>query len=131
MRILLVDDSAPTREVTAIVLRDAGAQITAVDSAAAALDAFASHPPDALVSDIAMPEEDGYSLLRRIRALERSQGSQPVPAVALSAFARDRDRNQAFEAGFQEHLAKPVEPERLVAAISSLLHTSGDAGPAP
>src|SRR4029079_14709814 len=110
-RILLVDDSAETLQAIAMVLHEAGAEVTATDNAQAALESFAVQSPDLLVSDIGMPTTDGYELIRRVRELEEKEERPTVPALALTAFARSTDRQQALESGFQEHLAKPVEAE--------------------
>jgi PAS domain S-box-containing protein len=119
VRILVVDDEADTRDLLATLLRQYGAQVTTAHSAQAALQAIVQQPSDVLVSDIGMPGEDGYALIRQIRSLPATQGGQ-TPAVALSAYARPEDRIQALQAGYQTHLAKPVEPAELVAVIASL-----------
>jgi CheY-like chemotaxis protein len=90
------------------------------DSSAAALDAFNRSRPDLIVSDLGLPGEDGYMLIRRIRGREAQLGCAAVPAVALSAFARDMDRQRAVEAGFQEHISKPIEPRQILMALSAL-----------
>ena len=81
--------------------------------------AIAKSTPDLLISDIGMPEEDGYSLISRIRAIEVERGT-PLPAIALTAFAREEERTHALNAGFQMHIPKPVEPAQLVAAVATL-----------
>ena len=91
----------------------------AVDSAAAAMKAFEAFSPELLVCDIAMPDEDGYTLLGRIRGLGHSHGGD-VPALALTALASEDDRRRALEAGFQIHLAKPIDFDRLVVALANL-----------
>jgi signal transduction histidine kinase/CheY-like chemotaxis protein len=117
--VLLVDDDEPSREVSAAYLQAAGARMLTASSASAAFKILQSEHVDVLLSDIGMPEEDGYSFMRRVRA-----GVIPrlalVPAAALTAFAREEDRRHAFDAGFQLHLAKPVEPRLLVTAVASL-----------
>lgn len=120
LRVLLVDDDTDTCESLSAVLRQYGAQVTAVTSARAAFAAFADVKPDILISDIGMPEEDGYSLLSRVRNLESEQKRQ-TPAIALTAFARDEDRTQALETGFQIHMPKPVEPAQLVSVVAHLV----------
>lgn len=122
MRVLLVDDDADTREFLAAALEGAGAQLRAVASAAAAIDEVRSWRPDVIVSDIAMPEEDGYAFIRRVRSLEPAQGGR-TPAVALTALARPRDRVRALAAGFQTHMPKPVDPGELVLAVANLRPT--------
>jgi PAS domain S-box-containing protein len=123
-RVLLVEDESETRAALLRLLMEAGADVTAVPSAAAAMEAFDRLPPHLLVSDIGMPGEDGYSLIRRIRASKGAHGR--VPAVALTAFARVEDRDQALAAGFDRHLGKPVEPGQLLATLCELL---GEQGP--
>jgi len=115
--ILVVDDDQDTREMLRSVLEQSGAKVRTAASAEEAVSAFDIHSPDVLVSDIGMPGEDGYSLIRKIR--DRATGGS-VPAVALTAFARSEDRRRAIGAGFQMHLAKPVEPAELVTAVASL-----------
>jgi signal transduction histidine kinase/ActR/RegA family two-component response regulator len=123
LRILVVDDDADMGELVTYILQDCGAEVVAVASAGAAIQHLldATVPkPDVIVSDIGMPEEDGLSLLQRVRALDESQGGR-TPALAVTAFARAEDRTAALRAGFNLHLAKPVEPEELVAAIANLV----------
>ena len=96
-----------------------GAEVTAVSSAEEALGAVEGSRPDVLVSDIGMPDADGYELVRRVRALPPERGGQ-VPAVALTGYARDEDRSRALSEGYQAHVAKPVDPEELVKAVSSV-----------
>lgn len=120
--ILVVDDDSDTREITAIILKQQGATITTAKSAAAALAILAQQPLDLLISDIAMPDEDGYSLIRRIR--QQSPPQSKIPAIALSAYARIEDRSQAIAAGYQLHLAKPVEPNELTDAVLNLTKRS-------
>ncbi len=121
VRVLVVDDEADNRAVVEAILRGDGA---VVKTAASTLDAWAvlpAWPPDVLVCDIGMPDEDGYVLIRRLRALPPDAGAaRDIPAVALTAYASDADRAQALAAGFQEHLAKPVEPSALIAVVARL-----------
>lgn len=121
--ILVVDDEADVLELLRTILQDCGAQVQVADSAAQAMALFTERRPDLLLSDIGMPGEDGYSLIYRVRKLE--EGGPRVPAIALTAFARAEDRKRALLAGFQLHIAKPVEPGELVAAIASLLGRTG------
>jgi signal transduction histidine kinase/ActR/RegA family two-component response regulator len=131
LRVLVVDDEADARDVLARVLQMAGARVVSATSAFEAMEQFAQFAPQLLISDISMPGEDGYSLLRRIRALE-SGGN--IPAVALSAFARDEDKDKARSAGFNAHVAKPFDPSELIAALSRLRTSpapvAADAAPA-
>ncbi|WP_441289906.1 hybrid sensor histidine kinase/response regulator [Sorangium sp. KYC3313] len=119
LRVLVVDDEPDARELVTMVLREAGAQADETGSASAALEMMSRARPDVLVSDIAMPEQDGYALLRELRSRAPDLGGS-VPALALTAFARREDIVQARDAGFQLHLAKPVQPGELVAAVYRL-----------
>jgi CheY-like chemotaxis protein/nitrogen-specific signal transduction histidine kinase len=123
--VLVVDDQPDARELIRRVLEDCEAVVLTVGSAGEALQAVAAHHPDVLVSDIGMPDVDGYELLRRIRALGAPPGGH-LPAIALTAFARSEDRTRALRAGFLAHVAKPVEPSELVAAVASLVGRAGD-----
>jgi PAS domain S-box-containing protein len=117
--ILVVDDEPDARDLVATVLKEAGAETREADSASSAIEALDRQVPDVLVSDIGMPREDGYTLLRNLRSRAPDQGGS-VPAIALTAFTRREDVDRAMEAGFQLHLAKPVEPADLVAAAHRL-----------
>jgi signal transduction histidine kinase/ActR/RegA family two-component response regulator len=119
LRVLLVEDEADARDLLVMMLEQYGAKVTAASSAAEALKAMESAAPDVLVSDIAMPVIDGYALIRRIRSLESERGT-PIPAVALTAYARGEDRQSALEAGYQVHVPKPVEPEDLASVLAKL-----------
>jgi CheY-like chemotaxis protein len=119
VRVLLVDDDPDARELFAMVLRNDGAQVATADSAEAALAAFALARPDVLLSDIGMPGQDGYSLMRRVRALAAEAGGR-VPSLALTAFTGPDHRARAIEAGFTMHAGKPIDPERLVAVTAEL-----------
>jgi signal transduction histidine kinase len=116
VRVLLVEDDDDTRELVRTTLEDAGAVVEAVATASEARREMASEPPDVLISDIRMPEEDGYSLMRSLRSTGAS-----TPAIALTAYARREDADEAYAAGFQMHLAKPVDAGRLVDAVETLL----------
>ena len=119
LRILVVDDESDTREYLVTVLELYGAQVTSVASARQAMYVIEQFLPDVLVSDIAMPGDNGYSLIRQVRALEPHQAAM-IPAVAVTAYAREEDFQQAIAAGFQMHIPKPVEPAKLVAVVASL-----------
>ncbi|MBW4492914.1 MAG: PAS domain S-box protein [Oscillatoria princeps RMCB-10] len=119
LRILVVDDEADTREFLHAALENGGGAVQVVASAGEAIEAIAQSHPDILVSDIAMPGEDGYWLIRKVRALE-SQGGRHILAVALTAYARASDVREALAAGFELHLPKPVDPAQLIAAIAKL-----------
>jgi CheY-like chemotaxis protein/two-component sensor histidine kinase len=118
LRVLVVDDEADARDLIGVILRRRGAEVTAAASVAEALEAVERSRPDVLVSDISMPESDGYELIRELR--QRASGSGAVPAVALTAYARSQDRERALASGFQLHLAKPVEPDDLILAVADL-----------
>jgi len=119
--ILIVEDNSDGRELLVASLKGYGAQIVAVDSAAAALDVLSNDAfvPDVVISDVGLPEVDGYGLIREIRASRDPRVSQ-VPAIAVTAYANPEDRIRALVAGFQAHVAKPVDASMLAAAIRTL-----------
>lgn len=119
MLILVVDDEEDTRQLLVQSLTFYGATVITADSAAKAFAEIQDKNPDLMVSDIGMPEEDGYSLIRRIRALPDKQHNS-IPAVALTAFTRAQDRMRALTSGYQNHVSKPVEPDELATVIASL-----------
>ena len=119
VRVLIVDDDPDARELLASLLAGVDAAPTTAGSAGAALATLAEHRFDVIVSDIGMPERDGYQLMRAIRALPPERGGR-TPAVAVTAFARSEDRTRALLAGYQVHLAKPIEPHELVVTVASL-----------
>ncbi|MBE8997295.1 AAA family ATPase [Nostoc sp. LEGE 12447] len=120
LKILVVDDDADMREFLPFMLEQYGATVTAVASGIAALTALSQSQPNLIISDIGMPEMDGYMLIRQIRSLEPEQGGT-IPAIALTAYAGEMDSQQAIAVGFQQHISKPVDPEELVKAIGSLI----------
>jgi signal transduction histidine kinase/ActR/RegA family two-component response regulator len=120
MTILVVDDEPDTRDLLKVGLGQCGADVTVVGSASEALEAISAAAPDLLISDIGMPEQDGYELIRRVRDLP-AEGGGKVPAIALTAYARVEDRMQALRAGYQMHVPKPVELAELVAVAASLI----------
>jgi PAS domain S-box-containing protein len=119
VHVLVVDDEIDARELVKRLLEMAGATVSMAGSASEAMERILAGRPDVLVCDIGMPGEDGYSLIRRLRGLEEKQESV-LPAVAVTAYARSEDRTKAIRSGFQNHLAKPVEPAELLAVVSSL-----------
>ncbi len=123
VRVLVVDDEADARELAECILRDAHADVASAASAVEALRVLDSARPDVLVSDIGMPEVDGFDLLARLRARGPGQGGD-LPALALTAFARPEDRQRALDSGFQGYLVKPLEPAALLAAVARLLTPS-------
>lgn len=124
LRVLVVEDDADTSELIATVLEGHDAKVTAVSSVREALAEIERSRPDVLVSDIGMPGEDGYSLIRKLRAMEAGQGWR-IPAAALTAYAKAEDRTRALSAGFQMHISKPVEPAQLAAAVATLAERRG------
>jgi PAS domain S-box-containing protein len=122
LRILVVDDEADARDLLAIRLQQYGAEVITASSVDAAMDVLSQDGtrPDLIVSDIAMPGEDGYSLMRRVRALNPEQGGR-IPAIAVTAYSRTKDRVQALAAGFQMHVPKPVNASELAHAITSII----------
>jgi CheY-like chemotaxis protein/two-component sensor histidine kinase len=119
IQVLVVDDEIDARDLVKRLLETAGATVSTAGSASEAMEHILAGRPDVLVCDIGMQEEDGYSLIRRLRTIEKKEEGV-LPAVALSAYARSEDRTKAIRSGFQIHLAKPVEPTELLAVISSL-----------
>src|SRR5262249_21620679 len=117
--VLVVDDEADARELVAQVLEQEGVKVWKASSADEALRAVTELRPDVIVSDIAMPGEDGYALIGRVRSLERQHGGA-TPAVALTARARAEDRDLALAAGFDTHVPKPVEPSELLTILANL-----------
>jgi CheY-like chemotaxis protein len=120
LRVLLVEDDEDSRKLLETMLKRYGAEVTSCSSVRLALASFEEKPPDILISDIAMPEQDGYDLLRKIRALPPERGGD-VAAIAVSGYATRRDRERALAGGYQLHLAKPVEQSELVSAIASIV----------
>jgi signal transduction histidine kinase/ActR/RegA family two-component response regulator len=123
--VLVIDDQADARDLIQRVLAQCDAKVITASTAAEALTAVETERPDVLVSDIGMPDVDGYELLRRIRALGHAGGGR-LPAIALTAFARSEDRTRALRAGFLVHVSKPVEPAELVATVASVVGRTGE-----
>ena len=119
LEVLLVDDEADVRAITARVLQGAGARVTMASTAEEGLRLLQQAPPAVLLSDIGMPVQDGYDLIRQVRALPAAAGGK-VPAAAFTAYAGRDDSERALSAGYQLHLAKPVTPDALVAAVAHL-----------
>jgi PAS domain S-box-containing protein len=119
LKVLVVDDEADTRELIGEVLKEVGSEVITCRSAEEALAALKQHKPDILISDLGMPDEDGYSLISKIRALPSEQGGH-IPAAALTAYARAEDRMRVLRSGFQFHLPKPVDSAELVTVVASL-----------
>jgi PAS domain S-box-containing protein len=125
VRVLVVEDEPDTRELMLRLLQEYRAQVTTASSALEALELFAARPPQILVSDIGLPDVDGYELMRRIRKMEHRHGGV-VPAIAVTAFARSEDRTRALQAGYHAHVAKPVEPAELIATVASFVDLVDD-----
>ena len=125
VNVLLVDDDTDFLESLSVALQGRGAQVTRADSAGAALAAIDASIPDVLVSDLGMPEEDGYGLIRELRARPASRGGH-VPAIALTAYVADHDRDRSLAAGFQLHLGKPMDPGLLIQAIADVVARGRD-----
>jgi PAS domain S-box-containing protein len=119
LKVLVVDDEADTRELIGEVLKECGSEVIITRSAAEAFAALEQHKPDILISDLGMPDEDGYSLIEKIRALPSERGGD-IPAAALTAYARTEDRMRVLRSGFQFHLPKPVDSAELVTVVASL-----------
>lgn len=119
MRVLVVDDDPVAVDMVVAMLVQSGAAARGSDSVASALRTVAQWRPDVLISDVEMPGEDGYTLIRRLRALSPDAGGK-TPAVALTAFSRSEDRIRSFREGFSIHLSKPVDPDELILVIANL-----------
>jgi CheY-like chemotaxis protein len=122
VRVLVVDDDVATLEMLKVILQNRGAKVITASSAGDALRSLEHELPDALVSDLAMPERDGYELIAHIRQRGPEQGGN-IPAVALTAYARVEDRARALKAGFQMYVPKPVDPNELIAVVANLMHS--------
>jgi two-component system CheB/CheR fusion protein len=130
LRVLVADDEVDARDALVTVLERYGAKVTAAASAAEAMEALRRGVPDVLVSDIGMPGEDGYELMRKVRKLAPEEGGR-LPALALTAYAGDDDRSQASLAGYQAYLTKPVSPAELVATVARMAERHGPRGAPP
>ncbi|WP_375495351.1 PAS domain-containing protein [uncultured Nostoc sp.] len=125
LRILIVDDDVDTREFLHFLLQQNGALITAAASVNEAISIIAQTAPNLLISDLGMPEIDGYSLIKLLRAMPKEKGGE-IPAIALTAYAGESDRDRVLAAGFQKHIAKPVQPTELLTSIADLLRQNHD-----
>jgi len=123
VRVLVVDDDSSARQMISTVLAQSGAKVKSCVSSSEALEAVSLWKPDVLLSDIGMPNEDGYALIQKVRRLKAECGGN-VPAAALTAYAREEDRARSLREGFQVHVSKPVEPAELVAVVSGLVEQS-------
>jgi CheY-like chemotaxis protein/sporulation protein YlmC with PRC-barrel domain len=125
-RVLVVDDDSDTRDVLRFILDQYGASVVTAASTNEALDVLDHERPGVILSDLAMPGQDGYELIAKVRQREPERGGN-IPAVALSAYARIEDRLRALDAGFQKHVSKPIDPDELVAIVASLALKNGEA----
>lgn len=125
LRLLVVDDEPATRDMLLQVLSRAGAEVESADSVLAVREILSRWKPNLIISDIGMPDEDGYALMRFVRSLHPEDGGT-LPAIALTAYTREQDRHAALRAGYQKHLAKPVAPGDLIKAIAELMNLSLD-----
>ncbi|MFB2839303.1 ATP-binding protein [Floridanema evergladense] len=123
LRVLIVDDEPDASELLTVMLTQYGAEVMSVSSAAQVLANLESFQPDVLVSDIGMPDVDGYSLIEQIRALPAEKGGQ-VPAIALTAYAREEDYQRAIASGYQCHITKPFNLEELLKAVMTLVRAN-------
>jgi PAS domain S-box-containing protein len=119
VHVLLVEDDDDSRKLLSTMLKRYGAKVTSTKSAAEALNVFSEDLPDVMISDIGMPDEDGYELIRKLRSFPADKGGM-TPAIALTGYASRKDRERALEAGYHKHMAKPVEQAEMIAAIASL-----------
>jgi CheY-like chemotaxis protein len=121
---LFVDDDADARELITVILAQGGAEVRTAVSAAEALSACDEWRPDILIADIGMPEEDGYTLMKQLRAREKARGGH-IPAIALTAYARREDQGRALSVGYEFHVPKPVDPIDLLALVACLTNRIG------
>jgi CheY-like chemotaxis protein len=119
LRVLIVDDEEDARELVSVMLTKSGAAMKCASCSSEAIEILESWQPDVLIADIGMPVEDGYGLIKRVRALPRERGGQ-IPALALTAYARTEDRVRALSAGYQVHLSKPVDRVELATVVARL-----------
>jgi CheY-like chemotaxis protein len=126
VKVLVVDDEPDARALLKRVLDECDAEVFTASNAVEALAVVRQHRPHVLVSDIGMPDVDGYELLRRVRTLGEANGGK-LPAIALTAFARSEDRTRALRAGFLVHVSKPVEPSELIATVAAVAGHAGAA----
>jgi CheY-like chemotaxis protein len=120
LHVLLVEDDDDSRKLLGTMLKRYGARVTSTKSAQEALSVFEGELPDVMISDIGMPDEDGYELIRKVRARPPEKGGR-IPAIALTGYASKKDRERALSAGYHQHIAKPIEQADLIAAIAALI----------
>ena len=120
IHVLLVEDDDDSRKLLGTMLKRYGARVTSTKSAAEALRVFEGELPDVMISDIGMPDQDGYELVRKLRSLPIEKGGA-VPAIALTGYASRKDRERALNSGYQQHMAKPIEQADLMKSIAALV----------
>jgi CheY-like chemotaxis protein len=125
IRVMLVDDDPETREVLTTFLNQSGAQVVAAESAAQGVALLEAQPPDVIIADVGMPDEDGYTFITQVRNRQLRVGRHQPPAIALTAYARKEDRERALAAGFQRHIPKPADPSAVLMAVAELLAPRG------
>ena len=124
--VLVVEDDDDTRELLRVLLETQGSVVTATANVQEALSAYDQSIPQVIVADIGMPDYNGYTLIGRVRARDRERGGNIIPAIALTAFTTAIDRDTVLSAGFQVHMPKPFEPDRLISVISDLAAQYGE-----
>lgn len=120
LRLLVVDDEPDSRELLTFIFQENGAEMIEAASAREALEALERFKPDILISDINLPDEDGYSLMLKVRNLDAERGGQ-IPAIALTGYAEQEDRTRALSAGFHKHLSKPIDLDELATVVATLV----------
>lgn len=126
IRVLVVEDDDDTRELLRVLLETQGSVVIATANVQEALSAYDQSIPQVIVADIGMPDYNGYTLIGRVRARDRERGGNIIPAIALTAFTTAIDRDTVLSAGFQVHMPKPFEPDRLISVISDLAAQYGE-----
>ncbi|MBD2569116.1 response regulator [Anabaena lutea] len=121
LKLLIVDDDSDTREILTLLFELEGAEIISAGSAHEAIEIISNFKPDILISDISLPDEDGYWLLRKVKNLEALKGRW-VPAIAMTGWASAADQEYSLKAGFQKHLCKPINLDELLFAVASLVN---------
>jgi CheY-like chemotaxis protein len=119
LRLLVVDDDSDTREMLRFILEQEGAHVSLASSVREAFESYQNSPPNLIVADIGMPEQNGYALIAMIRAADKQEG-RTTPAIALTAFTSPADEKAALKAGFQKYMSKPFEPARVIESIREL-----------
>jgi CheY-like chemotaxis protein len=120
IHVLLVEDDDDSRKLLGTMVKHYGAKVTSTKSAAKALEVFENEVPDVIISDIGMPDQDGYELIRKLRALPVEKGGN-IPAIALTGYASRKDRERALNSGYNQHIAKPIEQADMISAIAALV----------